>query len=159
MADTDQWTGSAYRAALALAVLCTGLLVYNIAALPIFREPVFLERGMISPGGETIILIGFVLAAIFNFVSLLWNISRARKKRISSQGDKWILALGVLCMILLLGEKTMVDEIGREYLLGWEVTGEWIILYVFLAIQLLYNTLIILKLYRIRKTRPAAAGA
>jgi len=69
------------------------------------------------------------------------------------------LALGVLCMILLLGEKTMVDEIGREYLWGWKVTGEWIILYVFLAIQLLYNALIILKLYRICKARPAAAGA
>jgi hypothetical protein len=49
---------------------------------------------------------------------------------------------------LLVGEKAMVDEIGREYLLGWEVVGEWIILYVFLAIQLLYNIFILRRVYR-----------
>ncbi|MFC1563543.1 hypothetical protein ACFL6G_01345 [candidate division KSB1 bacterium] len=40
----------------------------------------------------------------------------------------------------------MLDEIGREYLLGWETAGEWIILYVFLIIQLIYNSMFLLKL-------------
>jgi hypothetical protein len=47
----------------------------------------------------------------------------------------------------------MVDEIGREYLLGWEVVGEWIILYVFLAIQLLYNIVILRRVHRARISR------
>ena len=46
-------------------------------------------------------------------------------------------------------EKVMMDEIGREYLLGWEVLGEGIILNVFLTIQLLYNALILRKMYRL----------
>jgi hypothetical protein len=47
-----------------------------------------------------------------------------------------------------MGEKVMVVDIGREYLLGWEAIGEWIILYVFLATQLLYNAVILRQVYR-----------
>jgi len=47
----------------------------------------------------------------------------------------------------------MIDEIGREYLLGWEVLGEWIILYVFLTTQLIYNLVILLQLFRIYHAR------
>jgi len=58
-------------AAFPLATLCTGLLVYNMVAMPIYKEQVFLERGAITAGVEMIILIGFVLMPIFNIVSLL----------------------------------------------------------------------------------------
>jgi hypothetical protein len=136
------------RAAFALAILCTGLLVYIMVAMPIYKEEVFLERGPITIGGEMVILIGFVLVLIFNIVSLLWVLSQIRRPQAVRKGDGWILALGALCLILLLGEKVMADEIGREYRLGWEVVGEWIILYVFLAIQFLYNIVILRRLYR-----------
>jgi hypothetical protein len=134
------------RAAFALAILCTGLLVYIMVAMPIYKEQVFLERGSITIGGEMVILIGFVFVLIFNIVSLLWMLSRIR--RAVRKGGRWVFALGALCLILLLGEKVMVDEIGREYGLGWEVVGEWIILYVFLAIQFFYNIVILRRLYR-----------
>jgi hypothetical protein len=48
----------------------------------------------------------------------------------------------------LIGEKVMVDEIAREYRLGWEVTGEWIILYVLLAIQLGNSLAVMLQIFR-----------
>jgi hypothetical protein len=140
--------GLVYRAGFGLAIVCTGLLVYNIVAIPIFKEQVFLERGTISAGGELVILIGFVLVLIFNILSLLWVSLRVRKTQAVRKGDYGVLALGALCLLLLVGEKAMVDEIGREYLLGWEVVGEWIILYVFLAIQLLYNIVILRRVYR-----------
>lgn len=142
-----------YRAAFGLAILCTGLLVYNIVAVPIFKEQVFLERGKISAGGEMVILIGFVLVSIFNIVSLLWVSLRIRKGQTDRKGDYGVLALGALCLFLLVGEKAMVDEIGRECLLGWEVVGEWIILYVFLAIQLFYNVVILRRVHRARISR------
>jgi hypothetical protein len=46
---------------------------------------------------------------------------------------------GILCMAALIGEKVMVDEIGREMRMGWEVSGEWIILYTLLSLQLIYS--------------------
>ena len=136
------------RAAYALVILCTGLLVYNMVAMPIYKEQVFLERGTITIGAEMLILIVLVLVPIFNIVSLLWVSSRIRRAQVVRKRDMGVLALGVLCLILLMGEKVMVDEIGREYMLGWEVVGEWIILYAFLATQLLYNVVILRQVYR-----------
>jgi hypothetical protein len=53
----------------------------------------------------------------------------------------------------------VVDEISREYRLGWEVLGEWIILYVLLKTQLVYNLVILLKLSYICRDRRSADGA
>lgn len=141
-------------AAFALAIVCTALLVYSMAAIPIYKQQVFLERGRITSGAEMVILIGFVLVLVFNVVSILWVSSCIRKAEAVRRGDIAVLTLGALCLILLVGEKVMVDEIGREYLLGWEVFGEWAILYVFLTIQLLYNIIILRRVYRICRSAP-----
>lgn len=130
-----------------MAILCTGLLICAMMALPICTEQVFLNRSTISSGGEIVILIGFLLVPVFNLVSLGWVIVGTLQNRVFRKGDMGTMALGVLCLILLLGEKVMADEIGREYSLGWEVVGEWIILYVFLVIQLLYDLVILRRLY------------
>ena len=53
----------------------------------------------------------------------------------------------------------MVDEIGREYQLGREVSGEWILLYLFLVIQLLYNLVILRRLYHACKVQRITAEA
>jgi hypothetical protein len=146
--------GFTCRAAFALATVCTALLVCNMAAMPIYKQQIFLERGTITTGGEMVILIGFVLVLMFNVMSLLWVSSRIRKAEAVHMGDITVLTLGALCLILLVGEKVMVDEIGREYLLGWEVVGEWVILYVFLTIQLLYNFIILRRVYRVCRNAP-----
>jgi hypothetical protein len=52
--------------------------------------------------------------------------------------DLIALLWGVLCLLLLAGEKVMIDEIARETRLGWETLGEWIILYGFFTTQLFY---------------------
>jgi hypothetical protein len=151
--------GLVNRAAFVLAILCTGFLFFNMVALPIFKKQVFLERDTITAGGEMAIIIGFVLVLIFNIVSLLWVSLRIRKPQAIRKRDGWVLALGALCLILLLAEKVMADEIGREYLQGWEVVGEWIILYVFLAIQLLYNFVILRRVYRANPVQRSEAAA
>ncbi len=156
MQTTDEFV---HRAAFALAILCTGWLVFTMVAMPIYKEQVFVDRGTISTGGETAILIGFIVVLIFNIVSLVWVSSRLRKAQAVHMGDLGVLGLGAFCLILLVGEKALVDEIGREYLLGWEVVGEWVILYVSLAIQLLYNVLILLRVYRTRVAQHGEARA
>ena len=137
-----------YYVAFAMAVICTGLLVYNMAALPIYKNHIFIERATITMGGEMVILIGFILVLIFNIASILWVLLHFRQDKEIHKKDIVVLALGVLCLFLLMGDKVMVDEIGRELLLGWEVKGEYIILYVFLVIQLLYNIIILRRVYR-----------
>ena len=50
---------------------------------------------------------------------------------------------------MLIGEKVMLDEIGREMRIGWETLGEWIILYILFLIQLIYSIIIIFKTKRL----------
>lgn len=74
--------------------------------------------------------------------------SRLRFQKKPSAGLTATLVLGAFCVILFIGEKVMIDEIGREYRLGWESLGEWMILYGFLTIQLIYILIILLQLLR-----------
>lgn len=131
------------RAAIALAVLCTAWLAYNMVAMFVFRQQVFVERGAISAGGELSILIGFILLLLFNLASVLWASWRIRRAPGARRASWGILALGLACLVLMVGDKAMVDEIGREYGSRSGVTSEWVILYALLAIQLLYNIIIL----------------
>jgi len=60
----------------------------------------------------------------------------------TSGGNRMLAAFGLLCLLCFAAEKVLVDEIGREIALGWETTGEWIILYGLLAVQLVYHLIV-----------------
>ncbi|MBC8526373.1 MAG: hypothetical protein H8D22_05820 [Candidatus Cloacimonetes bacterium] len=122
-----------------LAIFSTVLLIFNMIGILISKEQIFTERDKILTGVEIIILFGFGLILLSNILSIIWLLLRFRHSEKITIREKVTLALGCLCLLLLIGDKTMIHEIGREYSLGWETLGEWIILYVFLAIQLLYN--------------------
>ena len=124
------------------------MLIFIMTAMPIYKGQVFLDRGSITIGAELIILIGFIILAMFMLVSIIWLIARIRHPPGNNKLYITTLLLGGICLILFVGEKVMVDEIGREYSLGWEVLGEWIILYLILMMQLFYNILILLLTYR-----------
>lgn len=148
-------SGVAYNSILALAMLSTGFLVFNMLGTLTCKQQIFFEQEVISDV-EIVILIGFGLVLLFNVTSLLWGLLRLRLSERLETGDVATLALGVLCLFLLFGDKVMVDEIAREYRLGWEVLGEWIILYVLLTTQLAYNLAILFKLWRIYRDRSSA---
>jgi len=128
--------------------LSISMLIFIMTALPIYKGQVFLDRGSITIGAELIILIGFIILAVFMIVSIVWSIAHIPHPQGNNTLNIITLLLGGICLILFLGEKVMVDEIGREYSLGWEVLGEWFILYLFLMMQLFYNILILLLTYR-----------
>jgi hypothetical protein len=135
-----------YNSTSVLAILSIGFLIFNMLGTLIYKQQVFFERETLA-SVEIVILIGFGLIFLFDIASFLWVIVRVRQSEKASIGGKATLVLGTLCLFLLIGEKAMVDEIGREYLLGWEVLGEWIILYTFLTTQLIYNIVILLQLF------------
>lgn len=136
-----------YYSTWVLVILSTGFLLFNMMATLMYRQQIFFERDMLSTV-EIVIAIGFGFILEFDIVSFLWVVSGIRRSQKVTGSEIGTLILGGSCLILLLGEKAMIDEIGREYLLRWEVLGEWIILYVFLTIQLLYNLVILQKLFR-----------
>ena len=144
-------SGLLYKPTFVLAILATGFLVYNMLAIPFFKEEIFFERQALA-GVEILILIGFGLMLLFGILSLMWVILRLRHSQNVATADRVTPVLGALCLFLLIGEKAMVDEIGREYRLGLGVLGEWIALYVGLTIQLTYNLVILSQLFRVHRT-------
>jgi hypothetical protein len=150
-------SGLLTRLTAGLAVLSIAFLAFNMVGIPVYKEQVFIERGTLS-GVEMVIGIGFGLVLLFDVASLLWVLLRLHQSENGGVGDKATLILGALCLCLFVGEKAMVDEIGREYLLGWEVLGEWIILYILLTIQLVYNLIILVRLFRARRDQRVVPG-
>jgi hypothetical protein len=114
-----------------LSIVSAAYLIGIMLGLVVFKQQVFIEQDIIS-ATDIFIAAGFGLFVVFNICSI-----------IIFRRNKLILMWGILSLVLLIGEKTMADEIARESLLGWETLGEWIILYVFLTIQLLFNLFVI----------------
>lgn len=124
-----------YRAA---AIGSALLLVYVVVALPLFRDDIFLERGTVTTGGELSVLIALLLVAFF-FASICWLLLRRRQPQFGTTGQRVLLILGFLCLLLFIGEKALVDEISHEYSAKSETVGEFVILYVCLTIQFMYS--------------------
>ncbi len=139
-----------YRSTFLLAILSTGFLMFNMVAMRVFAEEIFRQRYILSPA-EVLIALGFCLIVAFNGFSFLWILLRNRESRDICLADMGMLFLGAFCFLLLIGAKVMVDEIAHEYRFGWEVVGEWVILYTLLTIQLIYNLLLLRTLLRIRR--------
>lgn len=141
-----------YNSTLILSILSTVLLVYIMLAMPVYKQQLFIERKTFAVPG-IVMLIGFGLILLFTIVSIIWFARQVQWGRKVAAVDTVTLLLGILCLIALVGEKVMVDEIGREFRLGWETRGEWIILYIGLSIQLIYNIVIIRRLFLVFRAR------
>jgi hypothetical protein len=141
------------RISILLAFIGTFMTAYVMAGVYAFREQVFLNRGIISLGGELSILIAIITMVLLNIVSILWLWSRVRTTRPSRWVDYGLLVIGFLVLALFAGEKILVDEISHEYSVESETTGEWIVLYVCLGIQLCYSIAILLKLVRLHHVK------
>jgi hypothetical protein len=120
-----------------LAMAAAVALVLIMLKLFLFQQQIFGHRYALSLV-EWIIALEFLLVAVFVGLSIIWLLRRIYVLRTNVLRHKVILMLGLVCVPLFLGQKTMIDEIAREYALGWEPLGEWIIMYLFLAIQLGY---------------------
>ena len=136
-----------HNSTLLLAGVSTVLLVFNMVAIRVFRQEVFFGRYAFS-GVEMLIATGFASVLLFDVLILLRAFLKLRQSQDLASGEKATLILGVFCLFFLIGDKVLIDEIGRECLLGWEVLGEWIILYLFLTTQLIYSLFVFRRLLR-----------
>ncbi len=65
--------------------------------------------------------------------------SEAARRVRSTRG---LPVLGVTCLVLMAAEKIMIDEVAHETVGGWTLQTEYILLYVMLGVQLVYNVLL-----------------
>ena len=131
--------------AFSLAILSVAFMLFNLVVIPLHKEQIFYERESLTVV-EIFILIGFIIIIFSNILSLYWLTIQIKRTGKFATGNILVLFLGIFCLIMLLGDKVMLDEIGREMRIGWETLGEWIILYILFLIQLSYSIVILFKI-------------
>ncbi|MBT8395387.1 MAG: hypothetical protein HKO65_04640 [Gemmatimonadetes bacterium] len=117
-------------------------LLFNLVAMPIAWGGVNATEGTLGLI-QTIILMGFVLIVLFDFLSLGW-VSFRGKTILGPGASGGIVALGIGALTAMMAAKVMVDEIARETPLG-RAGGEWGILYACMILQLSYILVVLFR--------------
>jgi hypothetical protein len=128
-----------------LDVLAMAFLVFILISIWVFRDRVFTIGNPLSLV-DLIMLVGMISVLLFNAVSLFW-LSRVLFKGANSRAtDSVLFGLCILCLVMMMTEKAMVDDIAHETASGWSIQGEYLMLYGMLFLQLTYNLLIGMRL-------------
>ena len=127
--------------------LATAFLVFILVSMWVFRDQVFSMGGALALV-ELIMLIGMIFILLFNIASLSWLGRRQFKNTHKRAFDSLLFGLGILCVVMMTGEKVMADEIAHETATGWNIQGEYLILYGMFSLQLVYNLLIYRRLFQ-----------
>ena len=131
------------RAMFILSVVATFALLSNMVLIPLFRYDILVDTASFSLL-EVILLFSFLLIFLFNTFCFVWG-CRQSKSKSDSILSTFVLMASVLCIVMLFGQKTMIDEIARHYRFKWESNSEWIMLYFFYTLQLVFNIVIFVK--------------
>ncbi len=121
----------------AMALLSGGSMIFIIAAVHVYKTELFMNEDPLSLAGA-IVFICFSLVFLFMLISFIWQVALLRRLNRASVGKTILLIFGVFSLFLFIGDKMMIDEIGREMKLGWETLGESLILTAMLVCQLIY---------------------
>ena len=133
---------------LSLGVMATGGLIYNLILFAYLRRKVLNFEALGNQVEILGILAGLSLALIGCFhlctvITLLLQITVQK-----SVSTLKILAgvIGVISGMLLLSDLAMIQDIGKEYQVGWDTSGEWTILFINHGLHTLFTVLAFLAL-------------
>jgi len=138
-----------------LGALATGFLVFILIGIWVFRDRVFTIGNQLSLV-ELTMLIGMVSVLLFNIVSLFWLSRKRFKSTYSRATDSVLFGLGILCIVMMMAEKVMIDDIAHETAVAWSIQREYLMLYGMLFLQLIYNLLMGMRLLNYGQPESAA---
>lgn len=134
-------------------VLAAAGFLYNIVLLG-FLYPRVSRFEPIAPGWEQAgMLFGvfILLLGLYHAVSLATLVLSAYRTQTRSTRTAILLVLGILSGLMLLADISMLQDIGKQYVQGWDSSAEWIILFSGHILHLLY---LILSLLTLRELLP-----
>ena len=135
------------KTVLVLAVLATSGAVFNLISIPLCHEEVFVNREHFSLI-EMFMGLAFLIILAFNVLSIIRLILQIQQERGGHTGHVLLLIFAIICMIGLMGQKVMLDEVAHEYDMGWSSQGEWFIFLALLSLQLIYSVITVSVLLR-----------
>jgi len=131
---------------IALGIISLAGLAYNMVFYQRLR-PIILAFGDAQPvlsSMEKVAAIWFILIFISHGLALAWVMINLRLFRKESLLLSLLLFAGLLSMLMVVGDFTLLSDIGKEYKQGWDTSGEWIILYISQGLHFLFWLLLII---------------
>ena len=136
------------KISLVLAFISAGWLVYNFTMYELLR-PLILG---LEPIGHlehlaNFIWIGCIVFFIFHISAFLTYIFHLQWFREINAFNIILLISGIVSFLVIFSTLTMLSDIGKEYKQGWDTSGEWIFLYVFLILNAVFYILMFIFLF------------
>ncbi len=128
------------------SLVSTAAVLFNMVLLPVFKSDILNKTASITII-QFILLFCFLTVFIFNASCLFWGCRRDKIQR-ESMMCTFITLVSVLTIIMIFGHETVIDELSHAYQVHRNQGNYLIILYVFFPFQLLFNTLVTIKLKR-----------
>ena len=112
---------------LALAALAFNLYFFSLY-YPVATQFLELDPSLESLG--IVAALNIITIALFHLVCVLTLLVHLIKQKQISTLVIAAIALGTISGIMNLGDVALLSDIGKEYPLGWETQGEWIVLFI-----------------------------
>lgn len=130
----------------ALGILSLGGLVYDYFTFDYLR-PLTLALRDIGPAADVraqLIGIGLIVTFVFHLSAIINLALQFHFFKSSNFFQKVTLLLGLISFICVFGAWGLLSDIGKEYRLGLEITGEWRMLYLSLIPMTLFHLMMLL---------------
>jgi hypothetical protein len=138
---------------ISLGIIAASGLIYNLILFAYLRPQVLQFQTLNGPLETLGILSGLSLALIgfFHLFTVITLVLQVIIKRSASFLKILTIVIGIISGLLLLSDLAMLQDIGHEYELGWNTTGEWTILFINHGLHALFTVLALLTLSTRRK--------
>jgi hypothetical protein len=128
---------------LGFGFLATIALIFNLVFLSLLY-PLITGFQELAPTWETLGIVAalnIIVIALFHLSSVLTLLIHLILQKQTSTLKIAAISLGVISGVMILGDIALLSDISKEYLMGWQTRGEWIILFISYGLHVLYIAL------------------
>jgi uncharacterized membrane protein len=140
-------------ASISLGVIAASGLIYNLLLFT-YLYPRVLHFEPLGGQLEALgILSGLSLAVIgfFHLITVMTLVLQVIVSRSAGFLRILTIVIGIISGLLLLSDLAMLQDIGKQYALGWNTAGEWTILFINHGLHVIFTVLALLALLTKRK--------
>lgn len=148
---------SAHLCALGLGFLAAAGVIFNLTIFSLLFPQVtqLLEQ---DPRWETygiVAGINIIVIALFQLTSVLTLLADMIAQKRTSTLMILAVATGIISGLMILGDIALLSDIGKEYEMGWQTRGEWIVLFLSYGLHVVSLSLTLIALIRNLQQVPA----
>jgi len=130
-------------ASLSLGIIAACCLIYNLGLFVYLRPRVLTFEAL---GEQTIILgdltgLSLVLIGFFHLCTVITLLLQITVQKSASKLKVLVGVIGTISGLFLLSDLALLSDIGKEYVQGWDTSGEWIILFINHGLHALFTIL------------------